>query len=344
MDQVDYLVLDVSYVAHRHAHAMARFATTDGRRSGHIFGAFKSIRSLSAAFKPRHLVFVYDRGSPWRRELVPEYKASRRPVDSVSEIETGYVEQALAQPGDIRLPPPPLANWTPAPEVERLFRSFPGIHIAAPDCEADDCAAWFLSQVAYPEKRTGPIAFHTGDRDYYQLVSDLKKQYTLITKKPKPKAKSLNVVIDEQAVVEEFGVLPNAIARYKALLGDPSDNIQGVLGGVRPGKREALKLYASHASSLTYFDKDRTIDRIDYPPEIIPQWLGDVLDEERTRILNNLEVCDLTKSATRVPASAIQTQTGDVANALGVLIEFECESLLAQVEPFFDILKRPTFG
>lgn len=313
-EKVDTLLIDVSYIAHRHAHAMGqRLQTTDGRMVGHIFGAFKQIKSFIGTFRPRKLAFVYDRGAPWRRALVPSYKQSRRPPDGTEK------------------------TWSPGPDVERLFRAFPGYHLALDNFEADDMACWFTRHP--PADVNGPILIYSGDRDLWQLVSDKGRVAGLITKKPKgPRAKSTNIWVREAMVKEEFGVSPKGLAKLKALLGDPSDEVHGLRGAVRPGKKDVLRGFADDDLSDLYFDPNQSVSKAHLP---VPAPFQDALLDERVDMINNYKIVNLDKAD--IPAAAQPLQTladGNVAGALDVLVEFECESLLAQVEPLFKELVR----
>ncbi len=313
-ESVDTLLLDVSFMAHRHAHAMGqRLQTSDGRMVGHIFGAFKQIKSFIGTFHPRRLAFVYDRGCPWRRALVPSYKQSRRPPDGAPK------------------------QWSPGPEVERLLRSFPGYHLSLDDFEADDMACWFTRHAPLDVK--GSILIYSGDRDLWALVDDKAKIAALVTKKPKgPRAKSKNIWVREEMVKEEFGVSPRALAKLKALLGDASDEIHGLRGAIRPGKKDVLRGFAEDELSDIYFDAYQNNITKDHLP--VPEPFQDALMAERQDMLNNFRVVNLDLAQIPVGSNPLKVETGNVAGALDTLVEFECESLLAQVEPLFKELMR----
>lgn len=335
---IEFLVVDASFLAHKHKHAYERFKTGDGRASGHVYGSFKHLRNLVTSYRPKALVFVYDRGAAWRREMLPEYKANRR-ADPDAAVTVPHA------PGEFVMTEGQAADWTPAPDVERLFRGVPGIHLAHAGAEADDLAAWFVSQNP-SETREGSIALYTGDRDYWQLVNDEEYVAAILNRKPKGavKAKSQNLWIREEQVVEEFGVPPRHVARIKALLGDDSDNIKGLQGASRPGKKDGLRAFVQTPAASAYFDADQETFKL----PAMEEWLAAELVRQRDQMLKNHAVVDLSYavkllnqqvSATTGPA--IRKQGGDVAGCLEVLVEFECESLLGQVEPLFKELAPP---
>lgn len=308
--KVDALVIDTSYLAHKHYHALRRFETQEGQPSGHVYGAFKQLKNMIFSLKPKNLVFAYDRRCDWRAALVPSYKADRRPKD-----------------GDNKA-------WSPSPDVERLFRGFPGVHLSMDDAEADDMIAWYVLNTS-AEQRKGAIAIVSADRDLFQLVDDEQKVALCLVKKPKPKAKSVQYWIRSDEVAEEFGVPPKAVARIKTLLGDPSDSIEGLTGGSRPGKKEALRTFALSQEADDYFDASKACPAC----SSVPDWLAAELVAQRPRLLTNLAITDLRAASQRYAPPAEKT-TGDLAHTLGVLVEFECESLLAQAQPLFQFLAQ----
>lgn len=306
---IDSLVFDVSYLAHKYAHALSRFKTEDGELSGHVYGAFKAVKSMAMTLRPKHLVFVYDRRCSWRPALVPRYKIDRRPIDANASA------------------------WSPSHDVERMLRGFPGYHLAMDDAEADDMAAWYALN-ASPDRR-GVVAIVSADRDLWQLIDDEQRVAVCLVKKPKPRAKSETYWIKADEVAEEFGVPPSAVARVKALLGDSSDCIEGLTGGSRPGKKDALRKFAVSAEADAYFDPQQPCP----PCSTVPDWLSPELIAQRQRLLLNLEITDLRAAAKRY-SPKLEHTAGDLTNTLGVLVEFNCDSLLAQVEPLFDSISR----
>ena len=310
--KIDSLVIDTSYLAHKHLHALRRFETADGEPSGHVYGAFKQIKNMVLSLRPRQLVFAYDRRCNWRSALVASYKADRRPSDSDNTA------------------------WSPAPDVERMFRGFPGLHLALQDAEADDMIAWHVLNTP-AEQRRGAIAIVSADRDLFQLVDDDQKVAICLVKKPKdkPKGKSVNYWIRADEVAEEFGVPPTAVARIKTLLGDPSDSIEGLTGGSRPGKKEALRKFAVSTEADQYFDASQGCPAC----SSVPDWLSGELISQRPRLLTNLAITDL-RAASQRYKPVVEKSKGDLAQTLGVLVEFDCESLLAQAQPLFQAMEK----
>jgi 5'-3' exonuclease len=310
---LDTIVFDVSYLAHRQAHALSRLQTSDGRLSGHIYGSFQFLRSVCYRQSPRRLVFCYDRRSSWRRHLLPTYKMTRTPV----ELDAAE-------------------SWTPSPDVERLLRGFPGVHLACDGAEADDMVAWYVANNPL-STRDGTLAIVSADRDLWQLVDDQQDVAVIHYKKPKGggRAKSKPMLLREKDVQQEFAVPATAVSRIKALLGDPSDCIEGIVGGSRPGKKDALRAFAVSAEADLYFDPNQPSAPVG--PKV-PDWLAPELVSQRPRMLVNEQITNLRTAVSRFqPTPHIQAEP-NVASIMDVFIEFESENLLSQVKPFFDTL------
>jgi len=330
--EVEYLLIDVSNLAFRHASVLERFATRDGRRSGHVYGSFKGLKGLVSAYQPRHLVFVYDRGAPWRRMLVPSYKSTRR----------------VGGPGTTAPPPPGVFvvregqpdDWTPGPDVERLFRAFPGYHLSHPGMEADDMAAWFVKHHPAEKRHGRAIALYTTDKDYWQLVSDEEQVYVLTPRRrpgPRGQARTVNMWVRNEDVETEFHVPPSSVSKVKAIFGDESDNIKRLAGATRPGKLDALREFITSPDAPQYFNAAKRCPAL----ASVPDWVAQELRAQRVEVLQKEAVVNLLGATELVEGNPMVHQVGDTGAALGVLVEFECSSLLSMVVPFFRELQRP---
>ncbi len=338
-EQVDILAFDVSYLAHRNAHGYDRFLTPDGRRSGHVYGSFLQVKRLVNELRPKQLAFFYDRGSPWRKVLLPDYKATRRLSDpthvTIPEMDVTLVA------------PEPKEDWSPGPDVERLFRTFPGLQLSCPEMEADDMAGWLAGEVRKsPKQGRGALVIYSADRDLWQLVSDQDLIACALYKKSGGNKRNTLHWIREETVKEAFGVGPRFVGRLKALLGDASDNIRGVEGGSRPGKKDALRTFVQSSEADDYFDMTKPCP----PLNTVPVWLQEEMKNQRERLNNNLLVTDLLGRAEdhRITAVAsvderMKPVGGRLGDCLGVLVEFHCESLQAQAAPLFKQLTEPRY-
>ena len=172
-----------------------------------VYGFALMLLKVLNELKPTHFAIAFDKKGPtFRHELFDEYKAHRPPTPDELINQLGRVRQ-LVQTFHI-----------PLFELDKY--------------EADDVLGTLSKQAA--EKGIDTVIV-TGDADTMQLVSPhVKVLY------PKAgKAFSDTALFDEAAVKEKFGVGPEHVADYKAMVGDPSDNIPGIPG---IGEKTAVKL------------------------------------------------------------------------------------------------------
>ncbi len=166
----------------------------EGRNVGLVFGFLSTILSLLKREEPDHLIITFDTGAPtFRHKMFPNYKAQRPPIDE-----------------DMRQQLPLLYELIDLMNIPQL--SMEGF-------EADDLMGTLAVQGEHADM---DVFLVTGDKDFYQLVNDRIKVYTL------GRQQSPIVVYDAKGVEEKFGVPPNKVIDVLGLMGDTSDNIPGV--------------------------------------------------------------------------------------------------------------------
>lgn len=198
----EIFLVDGSSFLFRAYHAMGRspLSTSDGRSTQAIFGMINMIRSLIKECDPTHLAIVMDaKGKNFRHELYPEYKANRPPMPEDLREQLHYILQII-------------------PAMGLPLISIEGV-------EADDVIGTLAKKASQDNYETIIIS---GDKDIAQLVND--KVVMIDTMK--------NVRYDTQGVINKFGLAPNNIIDYLALVGDSSDNIPGV---PKVGPKTAVK-------------------------------------------------------------------------------------------------------
>lgn len=114
----------------------------------------------------------------------------------------------------------------------------------------------------------------------------------------------------------------------------PSGRVSPLPGGSRPGKKAALRTWLTTPEADLYFS-DQWAGKVTG----VEPWLAGPLDSGRDFVLKNHQIVDLPSQLGRITTSPAQEQEGDLGNALGVLVEFECESLLPQVDGLFSRMK-----
>lgn len=205
------IIIDSNALLHRAFHALPPLATKKGEQTGAIYGflltLFKAIKDLS----PEYVVACFDTSAPtFRHEKFKEYKAKR--------------------------PKTPEELSSQMPKTKEILKSFEIPVFEKEGFEADDLIAT-ISQKASKIKNLDEIYILSGDLDNLQLVDEKTKVYTL------GKGIKETVIYNKERVVERFGVFPKQMVDFKALVGDPSDNIPGVLGIGKKTAAELLKKF-----------------------------------------------------------------------------------------------------
>ncbi|WP_330961643.1 DNA polymerase I [Photobacterium sp. 53610] len=186
------ILIDGSSYLYRAYHAAPNFTNSDGEPTGAVYGVVNMLRSMLRQFATEHIAVVFDaKGKTFRDELYPEYKAHRPPM-----------------PDDLRAQIEPL---------HAIIKAMGLPLICEPGVEADDVIGTLACQASQAGM---PVLISTGDKDMAQLVDE---NVTLINT-------MTGVVMDSEGVREKFGIGPELIIDYLALMGDKVDNIPGVPG------------------------------------------------------------------------------------------------------------------
>ncbi|KIP79267.1 DNA polymerase I [Vibrio harveyi] len=186
------ILIDGSSYLYRAFHAYPGTMSNGEIPTNAVYGVVNMLRSMMRQFASDRIAVVFDaKGKTFRDDMYPEYKANRPPM-----------------PDDLRCQIEPLHN---------VIRAMGLPLICIPGVEADDV----IGTLAYQASQQGmPVLISTGDKDMAQLVDD---NVTLINT-------MTNVVMDREGVIEKFGIPPELIIDYLALMGDKVDNIPGVPG------------------------------------------------------------------------------------------------------------------
>ena len=301
--EADFILgVDTSNLAYRSAFAHDTLYTSDGRRSGHVFGSVRSLMAvLQNDLEPGKwcLCFCYDglNANQARQAKVPSYKSKRDP-----------------------------SRYNPIPEVEQVLRLIPGLHIKQDGKEGDDALAWVTNKVS-PK----PVVLLTGDRDLWALRSDLVKVLSPNLKR---------YVIDED-VVEHYGVFCGQnIYLCKSLFGDSSDDIVGIPRLQKKQVRPTIDVLAQGRVRVTIDDLLAAIE-LTRPLEMSEKTRVKILnDKERLRANYSIILPDLEnwakESVVHVPTTW-PTIEGASLNRVAfenALRYYECNSLMQYV-PYF---------
>lgn len=222
-EKTPLILVDGSSYLYRAFHALPPLTNSKGLPTGAVKGVINMMRRLQKDYPESTVVVVFDaKGKTFRDDMYSEYKANRPPM-----------------PDDLRLQIEPIHNIIQAMGLPMLV--IDGV-------EADDVIGTLAIQAAAIAQ---PVVVSTGDKDIAQLVN---QHITLVNT-------MTNTVLDRAGVIEKFGVPPELIIDFLALLGDKSDNIPGVPG---VGEKTALGLLQGIGSLDAIFQNLNEVARLDF--------------------------------------------------------------------------------
>lgn len=191
------VLLDSHAILHRAYHALPNFTSAKGEPTGALYGLALMLMSVIGEFKPDQIIAAFDLPEPtFRDEIYADYKGKRQ------KIEDDLIYQLN--------------------RAKDLVRAFDIEVVEHPGFEADDVLGTLVKKIKDKKVR---IIVASGDMDTMSLLEDPRvRMYTL-----KTGIKDV-VLYDAKKAEERYGFAPELIPDYKALRGDPSDNIIGVPG------------------------------------------------------------------------------------------------------------------
>ena len=310
-------LIDGSSYLYRAFHAMPPLSTSTGLPTGAVKGVVNMLRNLRKENPNAYYVSIFDaKGKNFRHAIYKDYKANRPPM-----------------PEDLR------EQLSPLKEICNAM-GMPVIEI--PKVEADDVIA---SLADLGSKQGIPIIISSLDKDLMQLVDDplIKMMNTMN-----------NQIYDVSGVQEKFGVHPNQIIDYLAIVGDSSDNIPGV-PKVGPktavkwlGEFKNLKGIIKNADSLTGVvgqnfrdsipDLDRNIELVTLRKDVdIGVSLESLLEatenqEELNRLFTHLEFKTWIKSSSDSSDGKHKVNNNNKKDYQSVLQEKELKAWAKKIE------------
>jgi len=201
------VLVDGSSYLYRAFHAMPNLSNSRNEPTGAVYGVTNMLRRLLKDYDPEQVAVVFDApGKTFRDDIYPEYKAHRPPM-----------------PDDLR---------SQIEQIHEIVRAMGLPLLMVEGVEADDVIGTLARQAA-AEGRDALIS--TGDKDMAQLVDGHVELVDTMK----------DARYDRAGVIERFGVPPERIVEYLALIGDTSDNIPGVPG---VGPKTAVKWLTEYGS------------------------------------------------------------------------------------------------
>ena len=211
------ILVDGSSYLYRAFHALPALGNSKGMPTGAVYGVVNMLRKLLHEYQPHLIAVVFDaKGKTFRDAIFPEYKANRPPM-----------------PDELSVQIEPLHNIIRAMGIPLLM---------VEGVEADDVIGTLAEQATEQKMDT---LISTGDKDMAQLVNE---HVTLVNT-------MTDTRMDPAGVVDKFGINPEQIIDYLALVGDSVDNIPGV---PKVGPKTAvkwLKEYGTMANIMEHADE-----------------------------------------------------------------------------------------
>ena len=281
------LLADSNSLIYRGYFAIPPLTTTKGELVNAAFGFASILLKVIQEYPPQHIAACFDLPVPtFRKERDATYKATRKPM-----------------PDDLR------------PQFERCkeFLDKFGVPMySLPGYEADDVIGALAKQA---EAAGLDTLILSGDLDTLQLVTP---HVSLMTTR---QGFQNTVIYDEAKIFERYGLRPDQMVDYKALKGDPTDNIAGVPG---VGEKTAAKLIADHGSIEGVYENLDTLT---------PK-LRAALDANREQVRHSRE---MSRIVTDIPVTLDpgRTRRGqyDRASVIDLFRDLEFRSLIPRLPP-----------
>jgi DNA polymerase-1 len=201
------ILVDAHALVFQSFHAIPAMTGPDGRPTNALFGFTRDLFFLRDEMRPTYLLCAFDRPEPtFRSDLYPDYKAHR--------------------------PPPPDDLCSQVPRIQAVIEAMNLPVLSAARFEADDVLA---TVAAAADQRGLDVTLCTTDKDCRQLITDRVRLYNLRKRQ----------VYDRDALRADWGVAPEQVVDFQALVGDSVDNVPGVPG---VGPKTAAKLLQQYGT------------------------------------------------------------------------------------------------
>ena len=277
-DNDSVILVDGSSYIYRAYHALPPLTTSTGQPTGAVRGVTTMVMRILEDHPNSPVGMIFDaKGDTFRNEMYSEYKANRPPM-----------------PDDLR------PQIQPIHDICRAL----GLKLFIVDgVEADDVIGTLATEA---EKKGIKTVVSTGDKDLAQLVT---KNITLVNT-------MTNELLNEDKVMKKFGVRPDQIIDYLALVGDTSDNIPGV-NKVGP------------KTAVNWLSKYDTVEKIIESAEEIPGKVGEYLREGIEQLKLSKQLTTIKKDvALDFGIEDLQVEPRDEAKIHELFTELEFKTLI----------------
>jgi len=256
------LIIDTFYFLHRSFHAFPiEMQTSKGEHTNVIFGFTQSLLNAILQFNPTHVVCAWESEDQpsFRKALYPKYQINRKSGDP--EEEMIFKDQI-----------PKVATLLKELNIVRLFEN---------GFEGDDIVGT-ISKKFSEEDPASEIVIYTADKDMLQLVDN---NISVFRPSSPPFIKSK--LVDEKTFFEDYGFSSKQMIDYKALRGDPSDNIPGVYG---IGDKTAKSLIIKFGSLENIYENIDKIEKTGVRNKLLKNRENAFLSKQLSTIITNIPI------------------------------------------------------
>lgn len=293
--QEKLMIIDGNALIHRSFHALPpTMATKDGELVNAVYGFTTVLLKAIREFKPNYVALTLDKKGPtFRHEAYDKYKATR--VKAPDEL------------------------YSQIPKVKEVVKAFNIPIYEESGLEADDLIGTIANTV---DGKVEKIIV-TGDMDTMQLVNEHTKVYTM------SRGLSDSVIYDSAAVKERYGLRPDQMIDYKALRGDPSDNIPGVRGIGEKTATDLLKQFKTLDGLYEFAESEKIKNKEN---KVKPRILG-LLKEFKKDAYLSKKLATI-KCDAKIDFKLSDAVFGDYKkeDVVKIFSEFEFKSLLPRIQ------------
>ena len=287
--KIPLILVDGSSYLYRAFHALPPLTNSKGKPTGAVKGVINMMRRLQKDYPLSTHVVVFDaKGKTFRDDMYADYKANRPPM-----------------PDDLRLQIEP---------IHKIIEAMGMPMLVIEGVEADDVIGTLAVQATAAEQ---PVVISTGDKDIAQMVNEHISMENTMT----------NTVMDRAGVIEKFGIPPELIIDYLALLGDKSDNIPGVPG---VGEKTALGLLQGIGGLDAIY---RNLDKVADLAFRGAKTMAAKLEEHKEQAYLSYKLATI-KTDVDMPLAIdqLQNSTADKGELLALFKEMEFKTWIAELE------------
>jgi DNA polymerase-1 len=253
MEKDNFVIIDSNSIIHRAFHALPPLKKGDGTVVNAVYGFLLVLFKLIKDLEPKYLVACFDLPEPtFRKQIFERYKAHRKKA--------------------------PQELYDQMPMVKEVLKIFNVPIFEKPGYEGDDLIGTLANSLTKGKENKVSNVIVSGDLDNLQLINENTAVYFLA------KGVKNTVLLNEEDVKKKYeGLIPSQLIDYKALRGDPSDNIPGVKG---IGEKTAIKLIKEFDNIENLYSK---IDIAEIPLKVKEKLIENKENAFLSRVLSEIK-------------------------------------------------------